>query len=419
MLLSSLEGDRRSTDRFCERSSEMSQTPQRTSSLPQLLLLAAAGFVTMLTETVPAGLLPAIGHSMGISVAATGQLLTAYAGASMIAAIPLVTLTSRLSRTGLVISTIAVVAAANLLTAASAFYPLAFAARVLGGSAAALQWALLAGFAMRLVPEERQGRALSIAMGGIPLALAIGVPLGTALGELTNWRTVFLIIAGIGVALTVLCWWLLPSIAASRSTRQPLHTTFRVPGFLVIVICAGLFQAGHMNVYTFVAPHLRDTVSTVPVSVFLLVLGLAAIVGLFITGAVIDAHLRSVTVIAMVSFTLGFIVLIAAQSTLPLLVSAVFWGIGLGSAPTIFQTACTRAAGPLVDQAQSILVTVFNAGMALGSAAGGLMLARSGSTTPLVWTSVAVFVVILTALTITRKRSLPASAASFAEPSHR
>jgi hypothetical protein len=55
----------------------------------------AAGFLTMLAETIPAGLLPQIHAGRGVSVAQADQLRTVYAAGSMLAAIPLTELIAR------------------------------------------------------------------------------------------------------------------------------------------------------------------------------------------------------------------------------------------------------------------------------------------------------------------------------------
>lgn len=53
-----------------------------------LLALACAGFITILTEAMPAGLLPQMGAGLGVSPALVGQLVTLYALGSLLAAIP-------------------------------------------------------------------------------------------------------------------------------------------------------------------------------------------------------------------------------------------------------------------------------------------------------------------------------------------
>lgn len=134
--------------------------------------------------------------------------------------------------------------------------------------------------------------------------------------------------------------------------------------------------------------------------------------GLFLTGLRIDHTLTGVTMAAMGLFVLGMLLCALGTGTLLLILAAISWGLGLGAAPTAYQTACARVAGPLVDRAQSLLVTIFNAGMALGSAIGGAVLAGVGNHT-LSWLSLAVFLTIIAVLSITRKRSLPTGAATF------
>ncbi|UWF78419.1 MULTISPECIES: MFS transporter [Microbacterium] len=300
--------------------------PSDTGRFPlgRLVLLAAAGFLTMLTETIPAGLLPAIGRSLDAGDAATGQLLTAYAGASMLAAIPLVAATGRAPRKTLIIATITGVAVANLITALSPVFWLAFAARVLGGAAAALQWAILAGYAMRLVGRNRQGRALSLAMGGIPLALAA---------------------AGTRV---------LPTVPPTGAPSRSPWTALRVPGIAALLIGAGAFQLGHMNLYTYLAPYLTARGDPLPVSAFLLTVGVAAIAGLFLTGVVIDRHLRLVALTAMAAFTIGMLLLAITDTPAIMAVAAIIWGLGLGASPTVFQPLSARCPTPLSEIGRSM-----------------------------------------------------------------
>ncbi|MBN0796079.1 MFS transporter, partial [Pseudomonas aeruginosa] len=54
---------------------------------------SAAGFLAIMTETMPAGLLPQISHGLGVSEALAGQLVTLYALGSVLAAIPVIAAT--------------------------------------------------------------------------------------------------------------------------------------------------------------------------------------------------------------------------------------------------------------------------------------------------------------------------------------
>lgn len=65
-----------------------------------------------------------------------------------------------------------------------------------------------------------------------------------------------------------------------------------------------------------------------------------------------------------------------------------------------------------MDHAQSVLVTGFNAGMAVGSSVGGTVLAGTESTSTLPWLSMGLFAGIAVLLASTARRSLPARAAA-------
>ena len=143
-----------------------------------LLALALAGFITILTEALPAGLLPQISTDMHISGALAGQFVTLYAVGSLVAAIPLMTATQGVRRRPLLLTALAGFVVANTVTALSVNYVITMVVRFLAGVSAGLVWALLAGYAARMVPEEKKGRAIAIAMVGTPLALSLGVPDG-------------------------------------------------------------------------------------------------------------------------------------------------------------------------------------------------------------------------------------------------
>ncbi|MDR0219763.1 MAG: MFS transporter [Enterobacteriaceae bacterium] len=98
-----------------------------------LLALAAAIFITTLTETLPAGLLLPISADLKISGAMAGQSVTAYAIGSLIAAIPLSIATRSWGRRPLLILTMIGFTIINLVTALSANYWRTLAARFLAG----------------------------------------------------------------------------------------------------------------------------------------------------------------------------------------------------------------------------------------------------------------------------------------------
>jgi len=393
-------------------SAQATDTPQASVRgrfpLSGLLALAATGFLTMLTETIPAGLLPQIGAGLAVSPARAGQLLSIYAAGSVVAAIPLTAMTRGVSRRRLLLITVVTVAAVNLLTATSPVFALTMAGRLLAGMAAGIQWAMFAGYAMRLVDEQVKGRALAISMAGIPLALAFGVPLGTLLAGLLGWRTIFAVVAVLSVAAAGWVLVAVPEVPGEPARdRVPLRGVLRRPGLVAVLLAAFAFELGHMSVFTYVAPVLSRAGLGHQVGAVLLVFGISAMTGLWVTGLLIDRHLRA---LAIGSLTLFAVVMaaLALVGTVPVIVviATAVWGFTLGGAPTIFQTASAGAAGGSVDVAQSMLVTVLNAGMAAGSLTGGIALS-SLDVRALPWVGVVIFAAALVVASGARRHAFP------------
>ncbi|WP_043636450.1 MFS transporter [Nonomuraea candida] len=378
-------------------------------ALPGLFALATAGFLTMLTETIPAGLLPGIAGGLAVSHAQAGQLLTVYALGSVVAAIPLTALTRGLPRRGLLVGTVVAVALVNLLTAASASYPLTLAARGVAGMAAGVQWAMIAGYAMRLVDAPLKGRALAVSMAGVPTALALGIPAGAFAGGLLGWRATF---AVMGVLALLAAGWVrvaVPPFPGERAGARPsARRVLLLPGLAAILAAALLFEVGHMGVYTYIAPFLEQAGLGGQVGPVLLAFGVAAMAGLMAAGAFVDRSLRAVALGTLALFAAcmaGLGLLPAAPG--PVVVITMLWGFALGLAPTLFQAASVRAAGSAADLAQAMVVTVLNAGMSLGSMAGGVLLGLRG-VTALPWMSLAVFGAALLIAAAARRHAFPA-----------
>lgn len=151
-----------------------------------LIALAMAGFICILTETIPAGLLIEISEGLDVSESLAGQLVTAYALGSLIAAIPITTATQGWHRKPLLLLCIIGFLVFNTITALSSSLTLTIIARFFAGVTAGVLWGMTAGYARLMAPESLKGRAMAVAMIGTPLALAFGVPVGTFLGSLVG-----------------------------------------------------------------------------------------------------------------------------------------------------------------------------------------------------------------------------------------
>ncbi|WP_433328411.1 MFS transporter [Spirillospora sp. CA-294931] len=346
----------------------------------RLLAFTTAGFLAIMTETMPAGLLPGIGAGLGVSEGLAGQLVTAYAIGSVAAAIPVIALTRGVGRRSLLLTAVGGLLVFNTVTALSGSYPLTLAARFVAGMAAGVIWGLLAGYARRMVPGHLQGRALAVVGVGQPVALTLGVPLGTWLGSMVDWRGVFWIMSGVALVLMVWIRSLVPGFAGEAAgSRRSLREIFVAPGVRPVLAVVFLWIIGHNVLYTYISPFLKDAGMDGETDLVLLLFGASSIVGIWGTGALVDRRLRALTLGALAGFALSAVVLgVGAGHPAPILAGVVAWGLTFGGAPTLLQTAIADAAGGGADVAQSMLVTVFNLAVAGGGVAGGVLLESAG-----------------------------------------
>ncbi|MBD9384216.1 MFS transporter [Achromobacter sp. ACM03] len=350
-----------------------------------------AGFITILTEALPAGLLPQMAQGLAVSQASIGQTVTIYAIGSLVAAIPLVAATQGVRRRPLLLAAIAGFVLANTVTALSSGYVLTLAARFLAGVSAGLLWALLAGYAARMVPAHQQGRAIAVAMLGAPLALSLGVPAGTFLGALWGWRAGFGIMSGLALVLMVWVRLRVPDFAGQARGRQlPLRRVFLLPGVRPVLFAVLAFVLAHNILYIYIAPFLASLGMAANTELVLLVFGLSSLAGIWLIGTLIDRHLRALTLACIALFGLAALALgIAGGMPAMLYLSVGAWGVAFGGSPTLFQTALAKTSGDAADVAQSMLVTAWNTAIAAGGIVGGALLERLG---------VAAFVPVLLAL---------------------
>lgn len=348
--------------------------------LGALLALATAGFITVMTEAMPAGLLPQMSSGLNVSQALVGQLVTLYAIGSILAAIPLTIATRSWRRRPLLLSAIGGFAIANSVTALSELYWLTLIARLIAGVFAGLLWALLAGYASRMVAPHLQGRAITVAMLGAPIALSLGIPAGTLLGTMVGWRLSFAIMTGLTVLLVVWVRWQVPDFAGEREgQRLPLRQVFTLPGVRSVLFVTLSYVVAHNLLYTYIAPFLQPSGLDAQVDRVLLVFGLASVLSLWIVGNLIDRWLRELVLISAVLFMLASIALgIWRESPSVIYFATAVWGLAFGAMPSLLQTASAKTAKDAADTAQSMLVTLWNVGIAGGGLLGGLLLNKPG-----------------------------------------
>ena len=327
---------------------------------------------------------------LGVGESGIGLLVTVYAFAAGLAAIPVVALTRGVSRYRLMLAVVGGFAVVNLATALIESYALMIGARLAGGVITGVVWSIVGGYAAAAVPESMRGKAVAVALGGASVGFAFGLPAATALGSLVGWRASFGVMAAVGLLATGLAARLLPRVPGEPpGDRLPFAQVLRLPGVATIAAVTIVLITGHYALYTYVEPFVQRSSLPDGVSVALLLFGCGSLVSVWVAGRVIDRHLYRALLILAGGIVSVLVVLGLAGGTgwLALVVIGL-WGLSYGGLTPVMQTAAVRAGGAAADVAVSVTVTGWSLGIGLGAVVGGAAFDLGGARV-LPWTALA------------------------------
>jgi MFS transporter, DHA1 family, inner membrane transport protein len=350
---------------------------------PVLAVLFAGAFVMGCAEMLVVGLLDLIADDLAVSVPAAGALVTANALGLAFGGPVLTFATTRLDRRTVLLGTVVVFVLGNVLPALFADYGLFLVARVVTGAAQGLFIAAAITTATSIVPPERSGRAMAVVISGFATASALGLPVGTLLGQAVGWRGSFGAVVVVGVCVLALAVVVVPSVptdTASRAVGQARYA-FAPPVLVLLALCFLIFTAIQAAL-TYLVPFLDEVsgVSGSGVSLFLLAYGVATTVGSSGGGRFADLDAARTLVVGTAGVTASLVGLHLWGGN-ALLAGLAVVGIGLfgmGMAPSM-QHRVVSLAGPGAPLASSLPASAVNVGIAFGSFAGGIAIDGAGT----------------------------------------
>lgn len=257
----------------------------------RLLVLAVGMFAIGTDGFVMAGVLPELANTFQVSIGAAGQVTTAYALSYALLAPTVATIAGNMPRKMLLLAGLTVFIAANLATAAAPNFGFAILMRVLTGLGAAMFAPTASGAGVLLVPPQRRGFALSIIIGGLTTATALGSPIGSVIGALGDWRWTMIFVSGLGsiafLGVTVFLSDIPTPPALDLAKRlAPLRDSRVVLTLMTTLLSMG----GFFTVYTYFSVVFDRAVDGSPLvfGALLVAWGVAGTFGNLFTGRLVD-----------------------------------------------------------------------------------------------------------------------------------
>lgn len=350
-------------------------------------------FLLVTAEQLPIGLLSQVASSMGVTPGIAGLMVTVPGVVAAFSAPLLPVAVGRLDRRIMLTVLMAVMVAGSALSAMAGSFALLLAARVLVGLSIGGFWAVAGSIAPRLVPEAQVPKAMTMIFGGVAAASVLGVPLGTLLGDFSNWRVAFGALGGFSLLTAIALWCWLPPLPPREPVRlRVLAQQFSNRGVQVAVLTTAFVVVGHFTAYTFISPILQNIsgISQRHVGSLLLLYGAAGIVGNIAAGMFAGRHpYRAVLAIpSLLLIVVAVFPLLGVQPSSGIML-LMAWGAVFGSVSVSIQTWILRTA-PNTEAATALMAFTFNMSIGLGAMVGGRII--DGTSLPIaMWAASGLF----------------------------
>lgn len=344
-----------------------------------VLALAVGGFAIGVSEFAMMGLMQEIMRDLGVDKPRVGHLISAYALGVVVGAPLLAVMGARYARKSLLLALMAFYALGNLGTALAPGYLTLLGARFVAGLPHGAYFGVAMLVAASVSPADRRGVAVSRVLLGLSVAILVGNPLATWMGQQASWRWTYVLVSALSLLTVVMVWRVLPwsPPAAGQAPGQELRAFNRPQVWLTLAIAAIGFS-GMFCVLSYLSPTLTDITgqpeSLVPVG--LAAFGVGSIIGTLASGWLVDRMQFRATAVVLAWSVLVLLLFPWASRQLWTALPAITAVGTMGALAPILQTRLMDVAGRAQTLAAASNHAAFNAANALGPWLGGLAIAH-------------------------------------------
>ena len=340
-----------------------------------LTALTLGGFAIGTSEFSAMGLMPEMVKSFGVTEPQVGHIISAYALGVVVGAPLLAILGGRLPRRLLLLALMGFYALGNLASALAPHYVSMMLARFVAGLPHGAYFGVAALSAVAISKPAERGKAVSLTMFGLTVAILIGNPIATWMGQTIGWRWAFVMVSAVAVATVALIAAFMPrdDVEAPKRALHELRAFNRLPVWQALAIGAVGFS-GLFCVFSYLAPTMLQVtkVSASLIPLGLAGFGLGGVIGNFTGGWLFDRlRFRAVPVILLGAAAMLLLFPSTTGSLWTLLPATIVIGM-MGALGPVLQTHLMDVAGDAQTLAAASHHAAFNAANALGPWLGGM-----------------------------------------------
>jgi len=333
--------------------------------------LAIVSFLVGTSEYIISGILDTIADSLGITLAAAGQLITIFSLVYAIFTPISMGITSSMDRRKLMIFSLGLFVIGNILAFILPGYGLFVMARVIMALGAGMVVVTALTIAAKIAPEGKQGSSIATVVMGFTASLIIGVPVGRIISSAFGWKAVFGGIALLGIIAIIIIRATIPLIEGDKSVPLVKQLALLKKRKVAIGLAITFFWVGGYSIaYTYLSPYLLHVsgIGKNYLSGVLLIFGIASLFGSKFGGFSTDRWGVQKTLIGGMLLHIIMLVLLSVvtNSYISVLIVLILWSFAAWtSGPTQQYNLATiepESSGILLGLKQSVMQLAMAAG---------------------------------------------------------
>ena len=338
--------------------------------------------VLIASEFMPVSLLTPIANDLAMTEGQAGQAISISGLFAVVTSLFIAGITRNIDRKAVLSSLSLLLVVSGLIVTFAPNYTLLMIGRALLGIAIGGFWSMSTAIVMRLLPASAVPKGLAILNAGNAIAATISAPLGSFLGDYIGWRGAFFFV--VPLALTALVWqWLsMPSLPPrQRSATGNVFRLLKRRQVAIGMTAILMLFMGQFALFTYLRPFLESVsgYSVSALSLVLLLMGLAGVIGTWSISSLLATRLYSIVIgipLVMAAIAVMLIALGSEKTAVAALLIA--WGFFGTAAPVGWGTWLSRVLHDDAEAGGGLQVAVIQFAITVGAAAGGILFDWSG-----------------------------------------
>lgn len=332
------------------------------------------------TEFGIIGILPQLAAHYAITIDKAGVLLSAFALVIALTGPFMTLLSSGFDRRKIMLLAISLFLITGIVSSLSPPFWLLMVVRVLPAFLQPVYIATAIAAAVEKGEKQHENQLMGIVMGGIAIAMVTTVPIATYLAGIFSWQASFVVQAIVsGIALLGILKALPPMPVREKKSYGSQLQILKKPTFLLSVAMNFFMIAAWFSTYSYFAEYLgkEKQMDTGMISIMLFLFGVMGVISNGVAGKMLGWSIPGTTAI----FLLGTLAVpLALQysggGTTGIVIIVAFWGFMYAPCFLNASAYMISAAPDALEFANSLATSFGNLGVAVGTAAGGWIIAE-------------------------------------------